>query len=139
MSYAVIDTQSQKTTITIVFFKEHVDTKLTLVYTDKGQFGILYDVKFSGVKSGHVQGGPEIVTGNETVVVHNSPKVDVTVSKFADTGSHISMNIKAVLHKSGSHTLFDQTLAGNYTAKSGWAAIVQAIEEAAEKSEPQLA
>lgn len=126
MSYTVIDSKTEKKTFLLV---EHVTTKLSLVYTDKQQFGIVYDVTFSGPAKGHVTGGPEIVKGNESVIVHKDPQVDVTVSDFNDTGSHISMKVKIVVHKSGSHTIFDQSLSGPYSKSTAWLELATAITE----------
>jgi len=126
MSYTIIDSKTEKKTFLLV---EHVTTKLSLVYTGQHKFGIIYDATYSGPAKGHVSGGPEIITGNESVVVHKDPQVDVTVSGFNDTGSHISMKVKIIVHKSGSHTIFDQTLSGAYSRSVAWAELAAVITE----------
>ncbi|MFD0860890.1 hypothetical protein ACFQ1M_01610 [Sungkyunkwania multivorans] len=115
MGNTVIDSKTDKHSF--AFGAEKVSTTLTLVETAPGDFAINYDAKYSGVKSGHVQGGPIAVSGNISKKVHSNPDVDVTVSKYSKTSSKISMHVKIVVHAPfpiGKVTIFDKTLDGKY-------------------------
>lgn len=97
---------------------ESVTTIITLIYTDSKTFAIDYDCTFSGVKSGHVQGGPISVFGNTTVIVNQNPEVKVTITQFNNDTSrnYISLHIKIEVNIPviGWKTIFDETLGGDY-------------------------
>ncbi|MFD2574250.1 hypothetical protein ACFSUS_26685 [Spirosoma soli] len=110
MAYPVIDQKTESHSYVV----EKVTTTLTLVETAPGQFGILYEAKYSGVKDGHVSGGPLSVSGNGEYVVNKNPEITVTISNYSNTGSNISMQIKIYVNAYGGHTIFNQALGGSF-------------------------
>ena len=135
MSYPIIDSKTQKHTFSAIFKKETVVTTLDLVELSAGKFGVMYNSKYSGIKSGHVSGGPVAVSGNGSHVVNPNPKVEVIVSNYSDSGSHISMHIKitVAIPVLGTKTIFDATLGGEYGV-GGWDAIVSHLESIAKSA-----
>jgi hypothetical protein len=93
----------------------NISTTLTLAQTGPGQRGILYEIAYSGIKSGNVTGGPLPVQGEGCFQPHEDPPVTVTVSEYADVGSSITMriHIQVQIPILGSKTIFDQILSGS--------------------------
>jgi len=93
----------------------NIATKLTLAHTGPGQRGILYEITYTGIKSGNVAGGPLPVKGEGCFQPHEDPPVTVTVSEYADVGSSITMriHIQVQIPILGSKTIFDQILSGS--------------------------
>ena len=121
MSNTVIDKKTETHKFGGWIASESVTTTISLVNMGDGKFGLSYDSKFSGVKDGHVQGGPFAVDGNKNIKVHSSPDVHLTISKFDKTSSTISMNVDITVDIPvlGTKTIFDQTLSGTYAAAAG--------------------
>ncbi|CAD6876888.1 hypothetical protein [Methylomonas fluvii] len=94
-----------------------------------GKIGVSYDSVFSGVKSGHVQGGPIEINGDITKVVNDSPRVAVIVSQFNKSPNYISMHIAITVDIPviGTQTLYSQTLGGHYDAITGWTVAISNI------------
>ncbi|TAJ12216.1 hypothetical protein DMA11_13780 [Marinilabiliaceae bacterium JC017] len=127
VSNSVIDTKTEHHKFFVPpWYSEVVDTRLTLVTMGSGKVGILYDSKFSGVKSGHVHGGPIEVKGN--TVIKPDPRVTITISNFRKTDTYASMHIKIDVSAVISVTIFDQTLGGEITTNSGWKGTLDAVE-----------
>lgn len=122
ISSTIIDRKTDKHTFGHWPAKEEVATTITLVHTGSGQFGLAYDAVFSGVKSGHVSGGPYPVSGNMHKVLHNSPQVVLTISNFDETSTTISMRVTITVDIPilGNKTIFDETLGGAYASGAGW-------------------
>ncbi len=124
MSYTTIDTRTQSHSFDVLFVHEDVNTTMSLVNMGDGKLGLIYDSHFSGIKSGHVHGGPITVEGNIDKVVHDSPKVSVIIIGFNQTASYVSMHvtIEVDIPVLGSKTIFSKTLGGAYQTTTGWAA-----------------
>lgn len=122
MSYTIIDQKTEKHNFGVWPVTETVTTTLSLVNMGSGKFGLTYDSGFSGVKKGHVSGGPYEVTGNENIVVNENPKVVATISNFNKTESYISMHEKITVDIPiiGTKTIYDQTIGGEYSSETGW-------------------
>lgn len=112
--------------------KEHVSVTLTLLETAPDVFAVSYDATYSGIKSGHVAGGPIPVGGNGSYVVNQDPKVTVTVSNWTDdkVNHRISAHFKITVDAPvlGSITIFDKDLGGKY-GENKMAAIFAHIAE----------
>ncbi len=121
-SNTVIDSKTDKHSFGFWKAKEEVTTTITLVHMGGGQFGLSYDCEFSGIKSGHVSGGPYPVSGNMHKVLHNSPQVVLTISNFDETSTTISMKVTITVDIPviGNKTIYDETLGGAYTSGAGW-------------------
>jgi|GEM_PF-1149862 len=121
-SNTVIDRKTDRHTFGHWPAKEEVATTITLVHMGSGKFGLSYDSVFSGVKSGHVSGGPYPVSGNMHKVLHNSPQVVLTISNFDETSTTISMRVTITVDIPvlGNKTIFDETLGGAYASGAGW-------------------
>lgn len=121
-SNTVIDSKTDKHSFGFWKAKEEVTTTITLVHMGSGQFGLSYDCEFSGIKSGHVSGGPYPVSGNMHKVLHNSPQVVLTISNFDETSTTISMKVTITVDIPviGNKTIYDETLGGAYTSGAGW-------------------
>lgn len=135
MSNIVIASKTEKHTWSFLFVNEQVVTTLTLVKLDNGKVGINYDVSFSGIKSGHVTGGPIVVKGNEMVKLHSDPDVFVEVTQFQKSKTYVSMHIKIAVHAPspiGEKVIFDQTLGGNIPAENGFTIPILQLNELAE-------
>lgn len=129
MNYSIIDKKKESHNFGIWPFNEKVTTTLTLVKTDEGKFGVLYECDFSGMKKGHVSGGPFIVTKDESICVHEDPKVMVYISNFHKTESSITMTIKITVNIPiiNTVTIFEKTLSGIYSSKQAWNEIAENI------------
>ncbi|MBD7912848.1 MULTISPECIES: hypothetical protein [Clostridium] len=136
----VIDSKTEKHTYGTLFLKETVTTTLTLLYTGSTTtYGLNYDSKFSGIKDGHVQGGPISVSDNITVVVNANPKVTVIISEFNNNieNHYISLHviIKVDIPIIGEETIYDQTLGGKYNPdKTGWEVALSNVQTKLENS-----
>lgn len=135
MSSTVIDSKTQSHKFGVWPFTETVTTTLKLVEISSGTFGIIYDSKYSGIKDGHVGGGPIPISGNGSYEVNKSPKVEVIVTNYSDDGSSISMNIKITVDIPvlGTKTIFDATLGGAYSL-GGWESMVNHIAEISQEA-----
>lgn len=132
MSYTVIDTKTDKTSF--AFGAEKVITTISLVNLGSGKVGLTYDADYSGMASGHVASDKAIeVDGSETQKVHDNPEVDVIISDYEKTSAHVSMHIKVTVNYAGEHTIFDETLAGDYSAEAGWSALFEELKKAETK------
>lgn len=122
MSFTVIDKKTESHDYGHWPLKESVTTTIMLLNMGGGQIGVSYDSDFSGLKSGHVQGGPIAIEGNEGIIVNDSPKVTVVISQFNKTANYISVHIAITVEIPviGSETIYDQTLGGYYDSKTGW-------------------
>lgn len=131
MGYTVIDKKTENHTYGALFVKEKVSTTISLVYLSNGNFGISYESKFSGVKDGHVQGGPVEITGNMNKVVNKSPKVTISISNFHKSDEIVAMTIKITVDIPviGSETIYNQTLSGPYNSASGWETIAASLQK----------
>lgn len=115
----VIDSKTEKHSYNAFFSKENVETTLALIYTEStNSIGIGYYSKFSGIKEGHVQGGPIAVSGNITVVVNPNPKVTVIINQFHDdiSNNYISLHVTITVDipMLSKKTVYNQTLGGKY-------------------------
>ncbi len=132
MSYTVIDKKTE--THSYGLGAEKVETTLWLVYMGDKKVGIKYDSHYSGVKNGHVTGGPHQVTKDGTIVVNESPKVEVIISNFSNANNHATMHVKITVDSGiwgvGEQTIFNQTLAGNYGEQAGWLEMFSQVKEA---------
>ena len=132
MSSTVIDSKTESHSFGFWPVKEKVETTLSLVNMGQGKTGGNYNSKFSGVKSGHVSGGPIEISKNETKVVNPSPKVEVIVSNFSKTDTEVSMHIKITVDIPviGTETIYSQTLGGKYNREVvGWNAVVGDVDK----------
>lgn len=131
MNYTVIDSKTDKHTYGTWPAKETVETTISLVEMDDGNFGLKYDSKFSGIKSGHVQGGPYQVDGNMEIKVNDNPKVMLIISNYNKTEEIIVMSVKITVNIPviGTKTIFNETLSGNYTSNTGWGYIAINLTE----------
>ncbi|ADL50714.1 hypothetical protein [Clostridium cellulovorans] len=125
----IIDTKSETHNYDLVFTHESVTTTLSISYTGDDNFGIIYNSEFSGIKNGHVQGGPIPVSQNTQIKVHDNPDVIVTITQFnLDLQNHhISLHIRidVDIPVIGKKNIFDQTLGGYYNPSVfGWKAII---------------
>lgn len=117
----VIDSKTEKHSYNVFFSKENVETTLALIYTEStSSLGIGYYSKFSGIKEGHVKGGPIAVSGNTTVVANPNPKVTVIISQFHNDmpNNYISLHVTITVDipALGKKTIYNQTLAGKYNS-----------------------
>ncbi|ADQ80270.1 hypothetical protein Palpr_2134 [Paludibacter propionicigenes WB4] len=130
MSYTVIDKKAEHHSFGVWPVKINVDTTLTLVKQENDHLGISYDCVFSGVKSGHVQGGPIQVDGDMTKVVNDNPKVLVIISGYQKTAAYASMHVKITVDAPviGTITIFDSTLGGNIPAGNAWELIAEGMK-----------
>ncbi|MDS0527350.1 hypothetical protein NNC19_16795 [Clostridium sp. SHJSY1] len=113
----VIDSKTEKHSYAALFAKENIETTLTLIYTESsGSFRVNYDSKFSGIKEGHIQGGPIDISGNTSIVVNNNPKVSVIISQFHYDipNNYISLHITITVDIPiiGNQIIYNQTLSG---------------------------
>jgi hypothetical protein len=115
---SVIDVKTDEHSYGFLFFRETVTVTLTLIETDPGQFAIKYEAIFSGMKAGHIAGGPVSITGDSSTVVNPDPKVTVIVSNYSnDQQNHvISAHIKITVDAPvlGNIIIFDKSLGGQY-------------------------
>src|SRR5580698_1871348 len=93
MANSVIDSKTDKTSFGNIVVKENISTELSLVLTGNDQFGINYQISFTGTKTGSTSGGPIAVSQNGTIVANANPKVTATISGYTDTGTTISMQV----------------------------------------------
>ena len=132
MSYTVINTKIDKTSF--AFGAKKVITTISLVNMGSGKVGLTYDADYSGMASGHVASDKAIeIDGNKTQKVHNNPEVDVIISNYEKTSVHVLMHIKVTVNYARKHTIFDETLEGNYTAETGWGALFEELKKAETK------
>lgn len=114
----VIDKQTDQHDFGIWHLREHISVTLILLETAPDIFAVSYDVSYSGVKDGHVSGGPFPVDGNGTHVVNQNPKVTVAFSNWSeDKANHListHCNISVDAHVLGNITVFDKTIGGKY-------------------------
>lgn len=131
MCYSIIDRKVESHTFGVWPVKENIKTTLTLVKMDNGSLGLIYEADFSGVKSGHVSGGPREINGDGTIVVNPNPKVVVSISQYKRTDTYGSMHIKITVDIPviGSETIFDKTLGGNLPAGNAWENAVNELQE----------
>lgn len=132
MSNTVIDSKSESHSFGFWPAKEHVKTTLSSVNMGQGKIGLTYESKFSGVKSGHVSGGPIEITGDETKVVNPSPKIEVIISNFSKTDTAVSMNVEitVAIPVIGTETIYNETLGGKYNREvAGWNAVVGDVDK----------
>lgn len=130
MGYSVIDSRTEKTSFGLGALK--VQTTLTLVKMDEGGFGILYSADYSGMKEGHVTGGPaSLPSGNARVVVNASPEVVLIITNYVDSGSTISMHVQVTVAVPvlGTKTIFNNTLGGRYSLSNPWEDLVASFPE----------
>ncbi|WP_413167783.1 hypothetical protein ACL6C3_13905 [Capilliphycus salinus ALCB114379] len=115
---SVIDVKTDEHTYGALFAREKVAVTLTLIETDPGQFAIKYEATYSGIKSGHIAGGPVPITGDSSTVVNQNPKVTVIVSNYSNDqqnhliSAHIQITVQAPVL--GNITIFDKSLGGQY-------------------------
>ena len=138
MTNTVIDSKTQSKTFGLWPAKETVTTTLNLLELsaeNPPSFGISYDVSYSGIKDGHIVGGPINVQGNGTYVVNENPRVVVTISNYSLSGNlisfHIVINVTAPVI--GDITIFDGTLGGPY-GSGGLIRIVEHIAGISQQS-----
>jgi hypothetical protein len=131
MANSVIDTKTDEKTFGNLLFRENIVTELSLVQTGADQFGITYQISFTGTKTGSTSGGPIAVSQNESFVANANPKVTVTISGYADSGNTISMHvvIQVAIPVLGTSTIFDETLDGPYSAVSNLTNMVNHLAE----------
>jgi hypothetical protein len=131
MANSVIDTKKDENTFGGIVFRETITTELTLVKIEDGKFGLSYAISYSATKSGSTNGGPINVGGNETFQANASPLVIVTITDYADSGNTISMHvvITVAIPVLGTKIIFDETLAGPYSATSNLATMMTRIAE----------
>jgi hypothetical protein len=131
MANSVIDTKTDENKFGGLLFRETIDTQLSLVQTGDDQFGISYQISYTGTKSGSTSGGPIAVSKNGTFQANPNPVVTVTVSGYTDTGTTISMHIviQVAIPVIGTKTIFDETLAGPYGKVSNLTAMVNHLAE----------
>ena len=119
MSQNIIDTKSERHSYKVFFTQEDIRTILSLVYMGNNSFALNYNSWFSGVKAGHVQGGPISISGNTRIKVNNNPAVFVTVSHFnSDLQNHsisLHVTINVNIPMIGPKIIYNQTLGGHYT------------------------
>jgi hypothetical protein len=131
MANSVIDSKTDKTSFGNIVVKENISTELSLVLTGNDQFGINYQISFTGTKTGSTSGGPIAVSQNGTIVANANPKVTATISGYSDTGTTISMQVvvQVAIPVLGTKTIFDETLAGPYSGVDNLAALVNRIAD----------
>ncbi|WP_103071556.1 hypothetical protein [Aquimarina sediminis] len=131
MSQTVIDSKTQTVKFGFWPAKEEITTTLQLLNLGKGDFGIDYHSKFSGIKDGEVKGGPISIDGNLTKVVNKSPEVKVIVSNYNKTNDYISMHVKidVDIPVIGNETIYEQTLGGSYIDSTGWDVSLANVEK----------
>ncbi|ADL52927.1 hypothetical protein [Clostridium cellulovorans] len=119
MSQTIIDSKSERHSYKVFFTQENIRTILSLVYMGNNNFAINYNSWFSGVKAGHVQGGPIAISGNTRIKANNNPDVLVTVSNFnSDLQNHsisLHITINVNIPMIGPQIIYNQTLGGYYT------------------------
>jgi len=130
MSYTVIDKKTEHHDFGSWPVKISIDTTLTLVNLGNGNVGLNYDCTFSGIKKGHVQGGPIQVDGNMTKVVNDNPKVLAIISGYQKTANYASMHVQITVDMPvfGTKTLFDSTLGGSFSEENAWKLIASELE-----------
>ncbi|HSZ33250.1 MAG TPA: hypothetical protein VK772_08060, partial [Puia sp.] len=66
-----------------------------------------------------------------TFQANADPLVTVTISEFADSGTNISIHvmIRVAIPVIGTRTIFDETLAGHYSATSNLSDMVNLISK----------
>lgn len=135
--YSQIDCKSESHSYGALFAKEKVTTNICLVNMGAKKVGLTYESKFSGIKSGDVHGGPFEVDDNMSKTLNNSPKVQLAISGYQNTGSYASMHVKITVDIPvlGTKTIYDKTLGGNYSASStGWATALASVAETVEQA-----
>ena len=134
MSYTIIDKKSESHKYGWGL-EEDVTTTMSLMNIGNEKIGLSYEANYSGIKSGGVHGGPFEVTGDETKIVHDSPKVEVIISNFNKKSSYVSLHVKITVDIPviGTETIYDQTLGGEYSESTGWAAVGPAVASLMEK------
>ncbi len=115
----IIDTKSETRTFKKLFFKETINSTVSLILINEPEkFALNYNANYSGIKNGNLSGGPIPVGDNGSHIEHDDPKVILEVSNYSDDGSVISFHVKVTVDASqaglGTITLFDQTLGGKY-------------------------
>jgi hypothetical protein len=131
MSYSAIDCKEEKHSFGLWPLTESVSTTLCIVNMGSSNMGLTYDASFSGIKSGHVKGGPYEVDGDMEKEVNANPRVMLYVSNFNKGRSYVSMHVKITVDIPvvGTETIYDQTLGGNYSVETGWAELLERFGE----------
>lgn len=137
MSNIVIDSKTESHSFGALFAKEKVKTTISLVKMANAKFGLSYNSEFSGIKDGHVSGGPYEVSGNENLTAHDSPKVMLIISNYTVTAESISMNVEITVDIPviGSETIYNETLSGTNTSGKPWSSIMEHFSQKAQHAE----
>jgi len=114
----VIDKQTDQHNFEVLRVRGHISVTLILLETAPDTFAVNYEASYSGMKDGHLSGGPFPVNGNGTHVVNQNPKVTVTLSNWSDDKANhlisahckISVDVPVL----GNTTVFDKTIGGKY-------------------------
>ena len=120
MSNTVIESKTYSHHFGLWPASEKVKTTMNLMKMPDGMFCLSYVSKFSGIKDGHVSGGPYEITGNVEIIAQQNPKVLLQVSGYHKTASTISMNVSVIadIPVMGTHTIYSKSLCGTYSPKS---------------------
>lgn len=134
-NYTVIDQKVEEHSYGLWPIKEKITTTIALVNLGSKKVGLTYDAEFSGIKDGHVNGGPAEIDGNMTQIINENPKVELVIAQYQNTGSYASMNVQITVDMPvlGTHAIFNQTLGGSYSAAgTGWQVALKSAAAAVE-------